>query len=153
MQALSPQQDRRDCPSRAQSEVTGVALLTGVVTIVALLVGGVIIAESGPDDDGPTTGFEISASTENVTLAHNGGDTVAVSNLRVTLRQGNGERTFVPAVGNTTDGDGTLRPGDAIRREHGFPTGDLQVIVVHDPSNEVLADERVTIPAYRPTTA
>jgi len=131
---------------RAQSEVTGVAFLTGVVVVVALVVGAFVIADAGETDDGPTADLLVDVSAENVTLTHNGGKPLVLADLRVVLRTDATERSFGPAPTNVTGGDATLDPGERIRRTHGVSPGALTVVVVHDPSNTVVADERVTVP-------
>lgn len=133
-------------PSRAQSEVVGVTILTGVVVIAALTVGAVIIAQTG-GDDGPTTDLVLEVTASDVALTHNGGDTLALGDLTVVLDADGSERRFTPDAANTSDGDARLRPGDRISRAHGFPSDDLGVMVVHDPSNSVLVDDRERIPA------
>lgn len=135
-----------DRPDRAQSEVVGVALLTGVVVVVALTVGAVVIAGSGPGDAAPTTDFRVEATATDVLLTHNGGEVLEVSSLTVILEQPGSREEFTPAAGDTADGDGSLEPGDRIRRVHGLTTGDLTVTVVHRPSNEVLFEDRTSIP-------
>ncbi|PSQ05679.1 hypothetical protein BRC95_06755 [Halobacteriales archaeon QS_5_68_33] len=131
---------------RAQSEVVGVTILTGVVVIAALTVGAVIIAQTG-GDDGPTTDLVLEVTASDVALTHNGGDTLALGDLTVVLDADGSERRFTPDAANTSDGDARLRPGDRISRAHGFPSDDLGVMVVHDPSNSVLVDDRERIPA------
>lgn len=116
-------------------------ILTGIVVIVALSVGAVVVAESTGEDAGPTTDLLLEVSAENVTISHNGGDSVALANLRVTIKQGNTRSAFTPDVANTTGPDDRLDPGERIRREHGFGAGDLEVIVAHRPSSTILLDD------------
>lgn len=130
---------------RAQSEAVGVMLLTGVVVIAALMVGAAIIAQTG-GDDGPTTDLVLDVTASDVVLTHNGGDTLVLAELTVVLDAGGAERRFTPDAANTSDGDARLRPGDRIQRAHGFSSGDLGVLVVHDPSNTVVLDDRERIP-------
>lgn len=136
---------------RAQSEVTGVVLLTGVVAVVALIVGGIIIADTGGGDDGPTTSFVAEATDQTITLTHNGGDTVALADLRVSVSGNDTTREFVPDAANATGSDASLTPGESLTRDHGVPTGDpdvfevIEVLVVHGPSNTVLFEDEVTV--------
>jgi hypothetical protein len=109
-------------------------------------VGAVIIAQTG-GDDGPTTDLVLEVTASDVALTHNGGDTLALGDLTVVLDADGSERRFTPDAANTSDGDARLRPGDRISRAHGFPSDDLGVMVVHDPSNSVLVDDRERIPA------
>ena len=138
---------------RVQSEVVGVALLTGVVVIVALSVGVVVISQASGDDPGPTTDLVLDVSAAEMTLSHNGGDWPVLSELRVTLEADGDRRTFTPDPANVTGGDDRLSPGERIRRDHGADPGDLSVLVVHRPSNTVLLDDRETVPATPTPTA
>jgi hypothetical protein len=135
--------DRRD---RSQSEVIGVTLLTGVVAVVALIVGGVIITQSSGGDEGPTTDFVLDANQTDAFLTHNGGDTLELSTLMVLYEHPGDVKRLPPVPANTSDGDARLRPGERIEWTHNFSSGDLTVTVVHDPSNTVLFEDRVTIP-------
>jgi len=139
-----------DRSPRAQSEVVGLTLLTGVVVIVALIVGGVVIAQSTGSDDGPTTDLVLDATQSDAILTHNGGDTLELSALTVIYERRGTVQRFTPAPGDTSDGDGRLTPGDRIQWGHGFPAGDLTVTVAHGPSSTVLFEDRVTIPGAVP---
>jgi len=132
--------------TRAQSEVTGVALLTGVFAVVALIVGGFIIAGSGGGDAGPTTDVRVDATGEDVVLTHNGGDSVALSALRVRIARGSNSETTTPDA-TVGGGDDRFDPSERIRIDHGYATaGDLEVMVVHEPSGTILAEDVVTVP-------
>lgn len=133
--------------ARGQSEVLGITILTGVVVIVALTVGAVVVSQASGDDPGPTTDLVLRASSENVTLAHNGGDTLDRAPLTVVLTQKGHEKRFTPAAANVTGGDDRIQPGERIHRRHGLGPGDVEVLVVHDPSGSVLLDDRERIPA------
>ena len=132
---------------RAQSEVVGVAILTGITLVLALSVGAVIISQTIGTEDGPTTDVAFSASNENVTFVHNGGDSLALADLTIRLEQADTTKAFTPSATNTTGGDAVLEPSEYVRREHGFPPGDVEVLVVHEPSSSVLLDDHDTIPA------
>lgn|GEM_PF-2440275 len=142
----------RGLESRAQSELVGVTLLTGVVVIATLLVGAVVIAQSSGGEDGPTTDFVLDANTSDALLTHNGGDTLELSALTVLYERGRSGTVepFTPTPADTGDGDARLTPGDRIQWVHGFSPGDLVVEVVHHPSNSVLFEDRVTIPGATP---
>lgn len=133
--------------TRAQSEVIGVTLLTGVVVVVALLVGGVIVAQTTADDAGPTVDLLAGATDTDVLLTHNGGDSVPVTELRVVLEQDDSTTVFTPTAADVTGPDARLDPSERIQRSHGFGAGDLEILVVHDPSSTVLLEDRVTIPS------
>jgi len=146
---MRPQQEafrRRSAWPRAQSEVTGVALLTGVVAIVALVVGGFIIADVGGDDDGPTTDLLVDAGPSEATFTHNGGDPVALADLRVTVYRDGGPVRLTPTA-TAGSGDDTLDPGERFRVAHGVSgPADVRVLVAHEPSSTVLLEDTVSVP-------
>lgn len=131
---------------RGQSEVYGVALLTGVVAIVALTVGAFVVAGTGGDAAGPTTDIVLDVTASDVVLTHNGGDPLDVGALTVLVRHGGTETRFAPDPTDTDDGDARLVPGDAVRLTHGVGDGDLTVLVVHERSNTVLLDDSSRVP-------
>jgi hypothetical protein len=132
--------------NRAQSEVTGVALLTGVVAIVALVVGGFIIADFGGGDDGPTTDLLVDADATDLTFTHNGGDSVALADLRVTVYRDSGPVRLTPTA-TVRSGDDTLDPGERTAVAHGVSgPADVRVVVAHDPSSTVLLEDTVAVP-------
>lgn len=133
-------------PKRAQQEAVGVTLLTGVVVLVALAVGAVVVAQTTGGDAGPTTDLVVEASTDSVTLVHNGGDSLDLAELRVTLDRGTDSTRFTPDAANATGPDARLSPGEEIRRAHGASPGDLTVIVAHRPSSTILLDDRALVP-------
>jgi FlaG/FlaF family flagellin (archaellin) len=135
--------------ARAQSEVVGVVFLTVVVAALALLVGAAVIAGS-TGDDAPTADFVVETTATNVTLTHNGGDNLALSELTVYLEGDGSRQQFTPSPSDTDDGDATLRPGERIEYAHSFGDGDLTVLVVHEPSSTVLFEERTTVPTPSP---
>jgi len=131
---------------RAQSEVIGVVLLVGVFATVAIIVGVVIIQDvTDRADDEPLVDLNATATADNVTLTHAGGDDLTVEDVDVILRQGSDERrdgleTYTEQRG---DGDSQFDPGERRNRTHPFSSGTLRVVVVHEPSNAVLLDESV----------
>ncbi|MFB6083429.1 MAG: type IV pilin [Halorientalis sp.] len=73
--------------TRALGSVVGVVLLIAVAVLAAAAVGVTALGATPPD--GPTrVAFELraDAGADRLTLVHRGGDTVAVSDLRVRVR-------------------------------------------------------------------
>jgi hypothetical protein len=132
---------------RAQSEAIGVTLLTGVVVIVALTIGALVITQTADEDSGPTTDILSDATTTDVVLAHNGGDSIPVDELFVRLEQDDATLEFSPTASDLSGPDARFDPGEQITRAHGFGSGNLEILVVHEPSNTVLLDDRATIPS------
>ncbi|AQL42872.1 hypothetical protein BV210_09170 [Halorientalis sp. IM1011] len=75
--------------TRALGSVVGVVLLVGVAVIAAAAVGATALGAAPTGDDGPTrAAFDLraDADADRLTIVHRGGDTVAISELRVRVR-------------------------------------------------------------------
>jgi FlaG/FlaF family flagellin (archaellin) len=98
--------------SRALTPVVGVVLLAAVAVVAAGAVGTLALTE--PPDAPPQATFSLSvdADTGRVALTHEGGDTLDVSALDVTVSVGGTELTHQPPV-----------PFFAARGFRGGPTG------------------------------
>jgi flagellin-like protein len=138
--------DRSSPVDRAQSEVVGVILLTAVVVILmaavgAFVLGGVSESASGY---GPLFDAEVNLTASEVSVTHAGGDDVAIDELAVVLQEGpTSERYGFDAANVSGNGDADFEPTERFQREHGLGTGTIDVLVIHDPSNSVLAREHV----------
>lgn len=124
-------------PTRAQSEVIGVAFLTG---IIVLLVSFVAVGVLGTLDTAtePTTNLDANVSSASVTITHHGGDSLAVSKTEVIFADGTTTRfdlaDFTEVQG---DGDGQFEAGEARRHGHS-KTGVIRVVVVHHGETDAL---------------
>lgn len=132
--------------TRAQSETVGVVILVGVIAIVATIVGVVVIGNvTSQASDAPLVEVNVSANATDVVLVHTGGDDLTASEVAVVLqRDGDSERygldTFTEVEGSDP---ATFSPTERWVRTHPFGTGDLRVLVVDVPSNEVVAEDTV----------
>lgn len=74
--------------TRALSSVVGVVLLLAVAVLTAAAVGVTALGAAPPDDSPTRAAFDLraDADADRLTLVHRGGDTVAVSDLRVRVR-------------------------------------------------------------------
>jgi len=131
---------------RAQSEVVGVVLLTGVVVVAASLVGVVVLqGVSEESESGPTVGVLVNATTEFVTIDHNGGETVDVSSVDVVLSGESRERYPLSSFTQERGTDATVfEPGDQWNHSNDVGGDRLRVIIIHTPSGTVLRDVTVT---------
>lgn len=135
--------------TRAQSEVVGVALLVGVFALLALLVGTVIIGNiSDQASDEPLAEINASATAEDLTLTHGGGDSFEETAISVILRQNGDEARYGLESFTENRGSDTARfsAGERWIRNHTLETGLTRVLVVHRPSNAVVHDERIAVP-------
>jgi hypothetical protein len=130
---------------RAQSEVIGVILLVGVVTITISAAGAVYLSTVA-DESGPATDVRVTVTDDAVALTHNGGSALSTDSLRVVLRENGAETgTDWPDGTVTGDGDDRFEPSETWRAD-GFsfdPDDRIEVLLVHDPSGTLLVDETV----------
>ena|GEM_PF-1359670 len=136
--------------TRAQSEVVGVALLVGVFALLALLVGTVVIGNvTNQASDEPLAEINTSATAENLTLTHGGGDGFEETAITVILRQNGDETRYGLDSFTENRGSDTARfsAGERWVRSHTLTTGLARVLVVHEPSNAVVHDEQIVVPA------
>lgn len=125
--------------ARAQSEVVGVVLLLGVVVVVTTLVGAFVLLDSDRKER-PLADLRIEATAKNVTIVHTGGDSVAVADIRVVVRSDADQQTFPVDAANVTGSDGDFGFGDTFVRNHSVAGPAVTVLVVHTPTNSVLAE-------------
>ncbi|WP_435117195.1 type IV pilin [Halolamina sp. C58] len=129
---------------RAQSESIGVILLTAVVVVTVGAAGSVVLADVG--DEGTTRAdLSIEIADEGVSVAHNGGESVAFDDLRVVVRHGNETwRPDVNASGVVNGGaDGQLDSGDRWVWRQSLDTNEVTRVQVFDRrTNTLVAEER-----------
>jgi PKD repeat protein len=132
---------------RGQSEVVGVVLLTAVIVLV-VSVAGLFILSNTTTDAPPRISFDADATTQNITVYHAGGETIPEEELDIILRGASRERyafsTFTQSIGS----DATVfEAGDEWYRSHGIDGEEVEVLIVHRPSNEVIARQEIDIQA------
>ncbi len=145
------QRTRLEGDCRAQSELVGNVLLIGVVVVVATVIGvGVAINFVGGGGDlGEETkrvDIQASATTETLTLSHNGGSSVNNSNILVIASNGSAETRFNIDAANITGGDGSFDPGETLTRRHGLTGADIDVRVFYRGSGSGRTFLRTTLP-------
>jgi FlaG/FlaF family flagellin (archaellin) len=120
--------------NRAQSELVGNILLIGVVVIVASTVAlgivGNINNQTGINGDQPSQVDLIADTTaDNLTLAHNGGDSLQANEVTVRLSNGTTEKQFKIDTANLTGSDDRFDPGERFERAHGLNGTYIDVLV------------------------
>ena len=120
----------RNAP-RAQSEPLGVVLLTAVVVVSVSVAGVVALADAGGDET-TRASLDVTVTREGVGVAHDGGASVPLDDLRVVVRNdGVGWR---PTVSESDvlggDGDAELDPGErlVVRRPLGESLTTVHVV-------------------------
>jgi hypothetical protein len=127
---------------RAQSESVGVILLTAVVVIVVSAAGVFVLADADGDE---TTRVDLSieVTEAGVAVAHNGGNSVPLDDLRVVVR--NGSETWRPdvnesgIVGNSTDEQ--FDRGDRWVWRESLATDEITTVQVFDLRTNTLLSE------------
>jgi hypothetical protein len=130
---------------RAQSEVIGVILLVGVVTITIGGAGAVYLSTVA-DESGPATDVRVTVTDDAVALTHNGGSALSMDSLRVVVRR-NGSDTGTDWSDGAPvgDGDDRFEPAEKWRQDgFAFDSADrIEVLLVHEPSGTLLVREVV----------
>ena len=131
---------------RAQSEVIGIILLTAVVVILAMLVGGTIL-ESGDTQGDPSANLEVTIDDVNVTIGHHGGATLPAGEVTVQLRSTTTQQYSIDSFHAQQGNDGNpFEPGDLLTHEHNAGNT-VRVLVIHDRTNTVLYDRAFDVPS------
>ncbi|MFB6188648.1 MAG: PKD domain-containing protein [Halapricum sp.] len=136
--------------ARAQSEVVGIALLVGVVAVLMLIVGGVVVGNvTDRASNEPLVELNVSMSPHNLTLTHGGGETLHTADVTVIVRQNGAEWTYDFGSFREIHGTDSSRfaPGERWQHGHSLAPGLARVLVIHDPSNSVVYDDVVPVPA------
>ena len=136
---------------RAQSETVGNILLVGVVVIVAstaaLGIVNNINNQTGMNGDRPSQVDLIAdATADNLTLAHNGGDSLQANEVSIRLSNGTTQTEFQVDTANLTGSDDRFDPGERFERAHGLNGTyiDVLVYVERADSSTVLLDTTVS---------
>jgi len=138
---------------RAQVESIGAILLVGVV-VISIGVGGVYaMGTFTQSTDAPEAAITGEVSTDNITLSHQGGDSLPGDDLRLIVRL-NGTETVKGWSDGTLSGDDTFDPGESWKLSHNYDNGSLVTVwLIHDPSNTVLFQMETTVTAQDPVVA
>jgi len=117
-----------------------VVLLVGVVVTVIFVVSLFVLPQFVSGTSAPFLSIDIEATNQNVTLSHSNGDRIDVDSLEVVFRA-NGEQerhVFDPSYFTRGDDQTRFEPGDRWTRSHNIDADQIEVLVVHTPSNTVI---------------
>lgn len=140
-----PRRDRQT-EARAQSDVVGTILLIGVVTLTVSMVGTGLLSSMQASTADPQANLDGRVIQGNLTLVHRGGDSLNETELQVRVAN-----DTVAPVTDFEDGeivrgtdDGLFERGEQWRNTTTIPNGSqLEVWVIHEPSDTLLYDETV----------
>lgn len=141
--------NRSDAPTdRAQSHTVGVILLTAVIVILMGVFGAFYLGVTTDrvNNYGPLVDADVNATADQVTVVHVGGDAIAFDDLDIVVRVGGANERFpVDAVNVSGDGDDRFDPTERFVRDHGLGSGEMEILVVHTPSNTILLHEHLDV--------
>lgn len=141
-----PKNSGREQTGSGQSHTIGVVLLTGVVVVLVGASSVIVLHQMGGTDE-PLLDASISITDESLEITHGGGDSIERADLFVLVRTDGGTDRYRFELGSIVgDADGRFEPSERVRLEHGRPPGPVTVLVVHRPSNTVLAREDAAVP-------
>lgn len=121
---------------RGVSPVIGVALLIAVTVVLAAVIGFVVLgADTGPGTDKPSARLDVSgdASAGELTIDHEGGDAIPISNIEFRSNGGLVEGTNANISVNTLETGQTVTVTES-NLNTTFSSGDT-VTILYDPPN------------------
>ena len=139
--------------NRAVSPVIGVILMVAITVILAAVIGTFVLGLGDSLNQAPQAQMDASTdSSDNVEISHNGGDSIEIADLRITLEgSSNNPYESTGTVSFSLEGtaDGEFNVGDTIEIDNGDlggASGDTQVKVVHVPSESIILNTEITLP-------
>ncbi|MDT3436266.1 PKD domain-containing protein [Haloarcula sp. 1CSR25-25] len=131
---------------RAQSETVGVVLLTGVVVVITAVVGGIVLSGNGTNSQTPVVDIQGAATSQHVTVTHNGGDSLPRSDVDIVTDGNQRVRHSLDSYTQRVGADDTrFERGDSWRRSNAVTGNQLTLIAIHVPSNAVLDREQINV--------
>jgi flagellin-like protein len=122
---------------RGVSPVIGVILMVAITVILAAVIGTFVLGLGDSLNQAPQAQLEASGNGTDVTLSHNGGDTLTVSDINVTW-SGSDDATTSNMSAEFGVGDSAVVVDNA-----NDSSGTLTVI--HEPSQSILYKEEVDV--------
>ena len=130
---------------RAVSPVIGVILMVAITVILAAVIGTFVLGIAPGESPGPSSqiSFQDAYENENVTIVHNGGDTIDLSAVTL-LVDGSSINSTLHAGSKST-----LSAGERIVvevEEGEIPEGDgVEFVLRHDPSGSIIGSATLDV--------
>jgi flagellin-like protein len=135
----------RSGPDRGQSPVIGNILMVAIAVVLAAVIGVAVLSFSEKiDDTAPSVGIDTTIGESDVTVRHATGDVLDPTNVEV-LVEGPNATVRYPLENLRGDAGDDFGAGDTFRLSHGVEEGDVEVRVVHEPSNSLIDRVRRTL--------
>jgi len=132
--------------NRGVSPVIGVILMVAITVILAAVIGTFVLGLGDSLEQAPQAQLDAEVDDSgNLDISHNGGDSIAETELRITVEDETDD--FDSSSFTLTGGDTDFNVGDTIEITSASPgSGDKQVRVIHTPSESIILDTEVTFP-------
>ena len=132
---------------RAVSPVIGVILMVAITVILAAVIGTFVLGLGDSlGNSQPTAQLNVvDAGDGNITIEHNGGDSVNKGDLDVVVRNGGSSVGNTETITNLSSvSEGELGVGESVRLEYttGSTTID-NVRLIHTPSESIILDSQI----------
>ncbi len=110
---------------RGVSPVIGVILMVAITVILAAVIGSFVLGIGGDVQQTPQASLsvELNETSQNITIAHEGGDSLTLNDLNVTA---DGEPVGLAE-------EGTLKPGETVEGTDNVSSG-ATIRVIHNPT-------------------
>jgi len=133
---------------RGVSPVIGVILMVAITVILAAVIGTFVLGLGDSLEQAPQAQLDAEpGSSGALDIGHNGGDSIAAGDIRVTV-EGDTNSPFTNASTNSfTLNDGEFNVGDTLNIDTGQAGNEVQVQVIHVPSESIILDREVEFPA------
>jgi len=133
---------------RAQSETLGILVIVGVVLVLAAAMAVFLLTDTGTQEEPRLSNVEIDATVDLISVRHEGGDRLNSEDIEVIVVT-EGDRSEVNLLDDFSYRQPTVanefQAGDEFARADGPYVGDVTVLVVHEPTETIIADEEFSI--------
>ena len=137
---------------RAQSEIIGTILLSGIVILSLTVLGTAMLMSQAAEVEqfDRAAEYETTLDRTSLSITHRGGADRPLSELELIVRQDGDETRYDlsdPGVrlDADVDGDGTFEGGESITVSHSY-TGEVRILLLHTASGTLLYDETKSVP-------
>lgn len=128
---------------RSQSETLGILVLVGVVLVLAAAIAVFLVADTGPEEEPRLANINIDATVDTITVEHEGGDTLRPEELQVIVitETGRSEVDLLDFQFQQPTDASDFTSGERFGRANGPYVGTVSVLLVHRPTETIIADE------------
>ncbi len=129
---------------RGVSPVIGVILMVAITVILAAVIGTFVLGLGDSLEQAPQAQLDAEADgSGNAVISHNGGDAIALGDIKVVTEPGS-----TTTSGFSAGGDDEFNVGDSISASHSETTSgnEVDVQLIHEPSQSIILDTTITVP-------